>query len=253
MRIGRSHPLSLHESPARYAARLRLPAILIRTLATIVDVFSAKIALLPRVLAKRSLRLVAAGILPVLIIVAFGYFYFSSNGATSVSHLDNELANRAKQQTPPADSVNQPAEAPDIADWTDLNPAYRTYKIEINNDSSLQTSNRAIALYGIKVLARNQICKYRSGEKWACGQRAYIALINVLGSKYADCRPHDNDRPSVVVCQLAGVDIGEMMLREGWAQLVSGVADKQYINAAAGALKYKMGMWREQPKQTAAK
>jgi endonuclease YncB( thermonuclease family) len=203
-------------------------------------------------MAKRSLLLVVSGTLAAFVIIVSSYFYYSSNDRSSVPNIDNQHANKTEHQIPLTNSVNQPVEAHDLTDWTNLKPAYQTYKIEINSDSSLQTDKQAIELYGIKILVRNQICKYRNGEKWACGQRAYIALINVLGSKFADCRPHDINRPAVVVCQLAGVDIGEMMLREGWANLVSGVTDKNYIDAAAEAIKYKKGMWREQPKRTAA-
>ena len=202
--------------------------------------------------AIRSAPMIAVSALAALLVIATVYLYFSSGKPSPAPQAAMAKPSKAVEKPAATNGISQTVSAHDPTDWTDLKPAYQTYKIEINSDSSLQTDKQAIQLYGIKVLPRNQICKYRSGEKWACGQRAYIALINILGSKFADCRPHDTDRPNIVVCQLAGADIGEMMLREGWANLNSGVTNKQYVNAAAEAHKYKMGMWREMPQRTAA-
>ncbi len=200
----------------------------------------------------RSAPTIAASTLAGFLVVVSAYLYFSPDQPSPPQQAALHDTNKVVEQSSVTDTASQTVDTHDLTDWTDLKPAYRTYKIEINSDSSLQADKQAIELYGVKILARNQICKYRNGEKWACGQRAYVALVNVLGSKSADCRPHDTSRPSTLICQLAGTDIGEMMLREGWASLVNGVRDKDYISAAADAFKYKTGMWRVQPRRTAS-
>lgn len=202
--------------------------------------------------AIRSAPMIAVSTLAGFLVVLLAYLYFGSGQPSPAPQAAIGDTDKAVGQPSAVKSVSQTVDSHDPTDWTDLKPAYQTYRIDINSDSSLQAGQQAIELYGIKVLGRNQICKYRNGEKWACGQRAYVALINVLGSKFADCRPHDTAQLSVVICHLAGADIAEMMLREGWATLSGGVTDKNYINAAAEARHYRNGMWREQPKRTAA-
>jgi endonuclease YncB( thermonuclease family) len=137
--------------------------------------------------------------------------------------------------------------APGLAYWSTLEPAYRSNKIRIGNDNSLQNDQQAVELYGVTILPRCQICNYRSGERWACGQRAYIALLNILGGTTVDCRHHEINQPRIVVCRLGGSDIAELMLREGWATLNNGVTERRYTEAAAWAFTNKSGMWTQQP------
>lgn len=133
---------------------------------------------------------------------------------------------------------------PDLPpNWTVLEPAYKSFKIQVGNDNSLQTDKHAVELYGIKILPRSQICTYQSRERWACGQRTYIALLNILGAATVDCRPKQKNQPHIVVCHLGGKDIAELMLREGWATPANGVTDQNYIAAAATASSTKSGMW----------
>ncbi|HQR90872.1 MAG TPA: hypothetical protein PLH31_16720 [Caulobacter sp.] len=97
------------------------------------------------------------------------------------------------------------------------------------------------------MLPRSRICNYQTGERWACGQRASIALLNVAGATTIDCRPKDPDRASVVICRLAGSDLAELRPREGWGALAGGVTEKRYIDVAAAAFANKNGMWMLRP------
>lgn len=137
--------------------------------------------------------------------------------------------------------------------WAKLDPAYRAYKVSIEDDNSLKLNNRPGRLYGLQVIPRSKICTYANGGRWACGQRAYIALINVIGSTTIDCRekdkgaPIDIDAPRTYICHLPGTDLAELMLREGWGTMQKGVTDPRYIEAAATAHKRQAGMWRPLP------
>lgn len=140
------------------------------------------------------------------------------------------------------------------ADWKALNPAFRNFKVTIESDSSIKLNGKPVQLYAFKVLPRTRICAYGNGERWACGQRAYIALINIMGSTTIDCRPKkvaaltNIDSTETFTCRLPGTDISELLLREGWGTLDSGVADERYIDAAAAAYRFKAGMWALTPK-----
>lgn len=184
--------------------------------------------------------------------VVLGGYSLSTPGQSGTSARP-EVKLAAKAVIPAAATNAKVTEAPQFnADWARLEPAYRSYAVQINNDGTLQSEKQPLELYGVKVLPRNRICTYSSGERWACGQRAYIALLNILGSTSVDCRPKDADQPRVVICKLAGTDISELMLRDGWAVPADGVTAPRYLAAATAASRNKMGMWSLQPPQASA-
>jgi endonuclease YncB( thermonuclease family) len=191
----------------------------------------------------RAPPLLVTGAIAAIVVFASSYLYYKSRSASLASHSETKDESKSAKQAPPTSSVSPVAGTDYTATWTALDPAYHNYKVQIGNDGSLQADKQALELYGIKILPRSQICAYRSGERWACGQRAYIALLNIVGSTTIDCRPKDTNQPRVVICHLAGTDISELMLREGWGNLGNRVIDKQYVDAAAAAINNKTGMW----------
>ncbi len=188
-------------------------------------------------LMRAPLRLTIA--LAVLAAAGSTYLFFKGGKPSSP-----QIAS-APQIAAPAEITSSAAR--DLAYWSTLEPAYRSYKVQVGNDNSLQNDQQSVELYGVTILPRGQICNYRSGERWACGQRAYIALLNILGGTTVDCRPHEINQPRIVVCRLGGSDIAELMLREGWATINTGVAERRYTEAAAWAFANKSGMWTQQP------
>jgi len=200
---------------------------------------------------RAPLRPIASAVV-ITAIVGTGYFYLKKGGFSSLQQPQNKIERtHTKPDSSPSNNKPEIGPAGNIA-WTELEPAYKNYKIQIGNDTSLQVDNQTLELYGIKILPRSQICAYRSGERWACGQRAYIALINIMGSTTIDCRPRDVINPRVVVCHLGGADISELMLREGWGHLADGVTERKYIDAANAAIARETGMWSLQPAQRSA-
>lgn len=137
--------------------------------------------------------------------------------------------------------------------WTHLEPVYRSYEVIVEEDSSLKLNGRPARLYGFQAIPRQKICTYANGERWACGQRAYVALINVMGRTTVDCReknkgaPMDINAPRTYTCQLPGTDLTELMLKEGWGTVQNGVSDPRYWAAAAAAQTRQNGMWRPLP------
>jgi endonuclease YncB( thermonuclease family) len=119
--------------------------------------------------------------------------------------------------------------------------------VRIAPDGALRTADRTIRLYGVAAPIRSQVCTYRNGERWACGQRAYIALLNFVGSTTIACRIKDTEQPELFACRLAGIDIGEWMLRNGWAYLADGIRDSDYVAAAQAGSMSKLGVWADSP------
>jgi len=194
---------------------------------------------------KRAPLLLVVGTVAVILVAVSAYLFFKVGDASPPASFNDR--SKAANATPAAEAVNANA-GPDVTvNWTRLEPAYKSYKIQVGNDNSLQTDQQAIELYGVSILPRSKICTYRSGERWACGQRAYIALLNILGATTVDCRPQQINQPRIIVCRLGGSDIAELMLREGWGSLANGVTEQRYMDAAAAALANKAGMWSLQP------
>ncbi|MDI1346471.1 MAG: hypothetical protein PSV22_20615 [Pseudolabrys sp.] len=188
---------------------------------------------------KRAPLLLIVGTVAVILVAVSVYLFFNAGSASPGINGRSKPAKAA----PAAEAVNANA-GPDVTvSWSGLEPAYKSYKIQVDNDNSLQTDQQAVELYGISILTRSQICSYQGGERWACGQRAYIALLNILGAAPVDCRPQQIDQPRIVVCRLGGSDIAELMLREGWGTLAGGVTEQRYRDAAAAASTNKAGMW----------
>lgn len=196
-------------------------------------------------LLMRTPPLLVMGALAAIVVGTPAYMFFKTRDGTPLAGIIDKST--SAKVTPTAEMVNANV-GPDLtSNWTRLEPAYKSYKIQIGNDNSLQTDQQAIELYGVTILPRSQICTYRSGERWACGQRAYVALLNIFGAATVDCKPQQINQPRTVVCRIGGSDIAELMLREGWGNLATGITDPYYTNAAAAAVNRKTGMWSLQP------
>lgn len=196
-------------------------------------------------LLMRTPRLLVMFALAAIVVGALAYLFFKArDGTTPAGTIDKSASSKA---APATETVNANVGPDLMSNWTRLEPAYKSYKILVGNDNSLQTDQQSVELYGVTILPRSQICTYRSGERWACGQRAYVALLNIFGAATVDCKPQQINQPRTVVCRLGGSDIAELMLREGWGNLANGITDQYYANAAAAAVNRKTGMWSIQP------
>jgi endonuclease YncB( thermonuclease family) len=178
--------------------------------------------------------------------IAFGWNYLNSR------RLTDKLNEAKKAETVPP-KMEQARVAPKVPDsilsqgWTSLEEAYQSYDVRVAPDGTLRTTDGTIRLYGITMPTRSQVCTYRNGERWACGQRAYIALLNFVGSTTIACRIKDTEQPDLFACRLAGIDIGEWMLREGWAYLADGLKDRDYVGAAQAGVMARLGVWADAP------
>jgi endonuclease YncB( thermonuclease family) len=194
---------------------------------------------------KRAPLLLIVGTVAAILVAVSVYLFFNAGSASPAAGINGR--SKPAKAAPAAEAVNANI-GPDVTvKWSGLEPAYKSYKIQVDNDNRLQTDQQAVELYGISILPRSQICSYQGGERWACGQRAYIALLNILGAAPVDCRPQQTDQPRIVVCRLGGSDIAELMLREGWGTLAKGVSEQRYIDAATASFTNKAGMWSLQP------
>jgi len=113
-------------------------------------------------------------------------------------------------------------------------------KATIIDSGTIEIGSRRIRLHGIEPLADNQTCT-ADGKMWNCGREATWALAYELAEHWLICR--DKGLGSAV-CFIGGIhDVGERMVRKGWAR-----ADRQlglnYVEAETEARTNRAGLWR---------
>jgi endonuclease YncB( thermonuclease family) len=121
------------------------------------------------------------------------------------------------------------------------------FRVRVAFDGTLKTDRHTFYLYAADVPSREYTCAYRNGQRWACGLRAHVALINLIGSALIKCAPKDMSEADVVICRLGNIDLSKWMLANGWAHLHDGVTARPYVEAAKAALAAQVGMWLPNP------
>lgn len=91
--------------------------------------------------------------------------------------------------------------------------------VRVIDGDSLEVDGRAVRLFGIDAVERNQMCQDRNGADWPCGRQATEALAAAFGGKTVRCLVQDTDRygRAVSVCKAGGTDISRWVVRSGWA------------------------------------
>ncbi|MER9412898.1 thermonuclease family protein [Mesorhizobium sp. M0589] len=111
---------------------------------------------------------------------------------------------------------------------------------------TIEIHGQRIRVNGIDSPESAQICLDASNKKYRCGQKASLALSDFLETHQpASCIEVDRDRYRrvVAVCTAGGVDIGEWMVRQGfaidWPKYSAGFYGKAEMEARAA----KRGVW----------
>ncbi len=83
---------------------------------------------------------------------------------------------------------------------------------------SLEINGERIRLHGIDAPETRQLCRL-DGKPWRCGEDATSALAGKVGRQHVTCQERDRDRYGRMVakCRVAGSDLGEWMVLNGWA------------------------------------
>jgi endonuclease YncB( thermonuclease family) len=114
---------------------------------------------------------------------------------------------------------------------------------KIVDGDTLEIAGKRIRLFGIDAPEATQTCD-RDRQAWACGQTAAERLRGLIGNSSVTCDGNELDQYGrlVAVCTLAGVDLNQAMVADGWA-----VAFRQYSEAyvadEARARAAKRGLW----------
>lgn len=111
---------------------------------------------------------------------------------------------------------------------------------------TIEIHGQRIRLNGMDAPESAQICAIASGKKYRCGQQASLVLADFLDAhRPTSCIGVDRDRyrRMVAVCTAAGVDIGEWMVRQGYALDWPKYSAGFYVGAEQEARTAKRGLW----------
>jgi endonuclease YncB( thermonuclease family) len=121
-----------------------------------------------------------------------------------------------------------------------------TGRAAIIDGDTIEVGGRRIRLHGIDAPEMDQIC-HRAGRPWRCGSDAAAALDRFIGGRRLACTELDVDRygRSVAACTRDGQDVGDWMVRNGWAVAYRRFSEA-YVGAEAEARAARRGIWSSQ-------
>jgi endonuclease YncB( thermonuclease family) len=119
-------------------------------------------------------------------------------------------------------------------------------RARVEAGGTIRADGHNLDLYGMELVRRNRICA-PEGARWACGQRAFIAMRGLLEGQSISCSFIASAGSPKAVCWVGDTDVTEWLLSQGWAELAEGVTDESYIEAAASARRKKAGIWGDGP------
>ncbi len=118
------------------------------------------------------------------------------------------------------------------------------YVSHVIDGDTIVWKGRRIRLHGLDAPEMDQTCRDASGEIYMCGWRARRHLKEIIGGRpvYCDRLATDRYGRDIAVCLVEGTDIGERMVRDGWAVAYSRYS-MAYEKAEREARRHGRGLW----------
>lgn len=110
---------------------------------------------------------------------------------------------------------------------------------------TLEVHGQRIRLSGIDAPESSQLCRDADSNLYRCGQKAANDLAAFIDQRPVQCIEVDRDRynRSVAVCTIAGVDLGDWLVRAGLALDWPRYSNGAYADAQKEAERAGKGMW----------
>lgn len=123
-------------------------------------------------------------------------------------------------------------------------PDAQAASVRIADGDSFSIGKQRFRLHGVDAPELHQDCKDAAGKWWPCGKRARDELRRLIGNNAVHCTERTRDRfgRAVAVCTAGGRDLGEEMVRRGWALAYPDFASP-YGAAEADARAAHRGLW----------
>jgi hypothetical protein len=108
---------------------------------------------------------------------------------------------------------------------------------------TIEIGSKRIRLFAIDAPEATQTC-YRGDQPWACGQAAADQLKSLIGTADVSCSGNEIDTYGRLVaeCEIAGVDLNQTMVAQGWATAFRRYSDR-YVADETRARAARLGLW----------
>ncbi len=117
---------------------------------------------------------------------------------------------------------------------------------KVVDGDTLELQGQRVRIWGVDAPESDQTCTSQFGRPYDCGARATEHLTAFIGNRAVECWVEAKDiyGRNVSICSVNGRDIGDEMVRSGWAldwpQYSKGAYAKQQDEARAA----KRGVWQ---------
>lgn len=119
-------------------------------------------------------------------------------------------------------------------------PATLSGRATAIDGDTLRIGDARIRLLGLDAVELEQMCSDAAGADWPCGREARSFLASLVAGETTTCAADGRDRYRRILarCDVQRLDLGEQLVRAGWA-----VADLEYGLALAEARLKGHGIW----------
>ena len=121
----------------------------------------------------------------------------------------------------------------------------RLERPEVRANGTIKDGNRYFVLSDVTRFSSKDVCAASSGQKWACGLRAYATFHNMIAGQTIDCIPRQVEgRNTVASCRLGSVNLAAELLKKGLVKLKADVLDPELQDAQNYAKSRHLGVWQ---------
>ncbi|MES2906105.1 MAG: hypothetical protein V4691_03635, partial [Pseudomonadota bacterium] len=119
-------------------------------------------------------------------------------------------------------------------------------RVEVLDAGILSVGPSRVRLSGLLLPESGKTCTLISGDKADCRKAAAEQLSFYLRFRMVSCAVESQsaDGEALASCQVGTSDVGEWMVRRGWALPDPASQDQRYRTAALFAQSYQLGQWR---------
>lgn len=140
-----------------------------------------------------------------------------------------------------------PSESPPVQEPKEQPKIKRFYRVVVADAGTLKSGETTIRIADLEALDEDARCDAADGKAWPCGRMGRAALARLIRARAVDCavaREDDGDAKEVSAqCTVGWIDIGEWLVRHGWARPGKAAA-KRYAQELDAAQKARAGLWR---------
>lgn len=124
-------------------------------------------------------------------------------------------------------------------------PAQVTGPARVVDGDTFSVGGERVRLWGVDAPEGRQICQDATGQGYACGDVAHEQLVGLIDGRVVRCEVRDRDPYGRAVsrCQVGSTDLGEAMVRGGWAVDYVQFSRGAYASAEAEARRTRRGLW----------